>query len=89
MLLNAIKMFNCCYVSTLHLVLFQGVTGISDYPISFHYCSTEVMYDLEYYVYHMRPYGILSGLQDINVHNRTEESLQEKQAAASQNQSPK
>ena len=25
------------------------------------------MSNLEYYVYHLRPYGILSGLQDLNV----------------------
>ena len=45
---------------------------MSDYPITFHYCSIQVMYDLEYYVYHLRPYGILSGLQDLNVHTDTD-----------------
>ena len=24
------------------------------------------MYNMEYFVYHLRPYGILSGLQDLN-----------------------
>ena len=39
---------------------------MSDYPISFHYCSVAVMYDLEYYVYHLQPYGIIHGLQNLN-----------------------
>ena len=47
----------------------QGISGLSDYPISFHYCSINCMYNMEYFVYHLRPYGILSGLQDLNTNH--------------------
>jgi len=46
----------------------QGVESISDYAISFHYVSVEQLYNLDFYVYHLRPYGIVSGLQDLNQH---------------------
>ncbi len=44
----------------------QGVANISDYAVSFHYVSPQHMYDLEFYVYHLQPYGIISGLQTLN-----------------------
>jgi glycoprotein-N-acetylgalactosamine 3-beta-galactosyltransferase len=44
----------------------KGVESISDYAISFHYVSVEELYNLEFYVYHLRPYGIVSGLQELN-----------------------
>ena len=50
----------------LHSVGVQGVDSISDYPISFHYILPSRMYALEYFVYHLRPYGIRFGLQDLN-----------------------
>ena len=45
---------------------FTGMESVSDYPISFHWVSKDTMYMLEYYIYHLRPYGILEGLQDLN-----------------------
>ncbi|XP_048755938.1 glycoprotein-N-acetylgalactosamine 3-beta-galactosyltransferase 1-like isoform X3 [Ostrea edulis] len=46
----------------------KGVESISDYSISFHYIKPEGMYSLEFYVYHLRPYGIETGNQDLNQH---------------------
>ncbi|KAH9492928.1 Glycoprotein-N-acetylgalactosamine 3-beta-galactosyltransferase 1 [Bulinus truncatus] len=37
-----------------------GIDSMSNYPITFHYITGEKMYDLEYYLYHIRPYGILN-----------------------------
>jgi len=44
----------------------QGIESISDYAITFHYVNVEQLYNLEFYIYHLRPYGIVSGLQDLN-----------------------
>jgi len=44
----------------------QGVESISDYAITFHYVSVEQLYNLDFYVYHLRPYGVVSGLQELN-----------------------
>ncbi|KAK3578733.1 hypothetical protein CHS0354_010115 [Potamilus streckersoni] len=44
----------------------MGVDSISDYAITFHYVSPKEMYDLEFFTYHLRPYGIQSGNQDLN-----------------------
>ena len=48
------------------LWMFQGLDTVSDYAITFHYISVENMYNLEYFVYHLKPYGVLSGVQDLN-----------------------
>ncbi|XP_070208774.1 glycoprotein-N-acetylgalactosamine 3-beta-galactosyltransferase 1-like [Littorina saxatilis] len=45
----------------------KGLDNISDYPITFHYINTAKMYALEYFVYHVRPFGIISKPQDLNL----------------------
>ncbi|CAL1526715.1 unnamed protein product [Lymnaea stagnalis] len=44
-----------------------GIENISDYAISFHYIAPDSMYALEFYTYHLRPYGILNKPQKLNV----------------------
>ncbi|KAK3696201.1 hypothetical protein RRG08_027644 [Elysia crispata] len=48
----------------------KGPEHISDYAISFHYVPPQKMLSLEYYIYHLQPYGISSGKQDLNRHDR-------------------
>lgn len=45
---------------------FQGPESISDYSITFHYVSPEKMQALEFFIYHLQPYGIVSGFQKLN-----------------------
>lgn len=44
----------------------KGTESISDYAVSFHYVPPNKMYALEFYIYHLRPYGIETGHQDLN-----------------------
>ncbi|XP_071101942.1 glycoprotein-N-acetylgalactosamine 3-beta-galactosyltransferase 1-like [Haliotis cracherodii] len=44
----------------------QGIENISDYAISFHYVSPKKMASLEFFVYHLRPYGIITQNQALN-----------------------
>lgn len=46
----------------------KGTDSISDYAISFHYISPEQMHVLDFFIYHLRPYGIYSGEQQLNEH---------------------
>ncbi|XP_076094875.1 glycoprotein-N-acetylgalactosamine 3-beta-galactosyltransferase 1-like isoform X1 [Mytilus galloprovincialis] len=45
----------------------KGTESMSDYAISFHYVPPQKMYALEFFVYHLRPYGIQSGHQHLNL----------------------
>ncbi|GAB1605906.1 glycoprotein-N-acetylgalactosamine 3-beta-galactosyltransferase 1-like [Argonauta hians] len=45
----------------------SGIHNISDYAITFHYVSPRDMHALEFYVYHLRPFGIVSGVQNLNI----------------------
>ena len=44
----------------------KGPDSISDYAISFHYMGPKMIYTLEFYIYHLRPYGIDFKFQDLN-----------------------
>ena len=39
---------------------------MSDYPITFHYMTVDDMYNMEFFTYHLRPYGIINHPQDLN-----------------------
>ena len=47
-------------------VPWQGEDSISDYSITFHYVPPKKMQALEFYIYHLGPYGIMHGLQNLN-----------------------
>ncbi|XP_059178833.1 glycoprotein-N-acetylgalactosamine 3-beta-galactosyltransferase 1-like isoform X2 [Physella acuta] len=51
----------------------KGVDGLSDYTVSFHHVTPADMYVLEFFVYHLRPYGIPIQLQKLN--NKTFTSM--------------
>ncbi|KAK7096059.1 hypothetical protein V1264_005405 [Littorina saxatilis] len=50
-----------------------GIGSMSDYAISFHYIRPMQMKLMDYLIYHLTPYGILRGLQNLNrKHNATQ-----------------
>lgn len=46
-------------------LILQGLDCCSDNAVSFHYVSPNQMYVLDYLVYHLRPYGIISHSQPL------------------------
>lgn len=52
--------FNIVYV------LFQNITGVSDYAISFGNMDIKRQLGLEFYIYHLTAAGIDFGREDIN-----------------------
>lgn len=44
----------------------KGEESMSDYAITFHYVTPQKMQALEYFIYHLSPYGIQQGLQKLN-----------------------
>ncbi|XP_070178466.1 glycoprotein-N-acetylgalactosamine 3-beta-galactosyltransferase 1-like [Littorina saxatilis] len=50
----------------------KGVQSMSDYAVTFHYIRPSEMQTLDYLIYHLRPYGVLHALQNLNrEHNTT------------------
>ena len=44
----------------------QGIESVSDYAITFHYIYPAKMKRLEFYIYHLAPYGIKRGFEKLN-----------------------
>lgn len=47
----------------------KGIASISDYAITFHYVDAELMYVFDFFLFHLRPYGIHNYPQNLNVPN--------------------
>ncbi|CAG5130204.1 unnamed protein product [Candidula unifasciata] len=47
----------------------KGIESMSDYSISFHHITPKQMMEFEFFIYHVRPYGIYNGEQKLNIKN--------------------
>ena len=56
--------FYTCHICRFFFL--QGMDSMSDYAIGFHYVNADMMYLLEYALYHLRPYGIHVADKELN-----------------------
>ncbi|CAG5130205.1 unnamed protein product [Candidula unifasciata] len=52
----------------------KGIDSMSDYAVSFHRVTPSMMWELEFYVYHLRPYGICNVKENLELKNNKSSS---------------